>query len=161
MKGIIKVTNVSAADSKALWEWRNHPEVRRYFFDSEVVPWQKHEAWFAGKLRDPGTKIYIAEMGGKKVGVIRFDRGIREVSVSVNLNPDFFGRGLGAHIIEKGTEKFFEETRSKKTVTARVKNENIASRKAFMKAGYKVFSEDGYVTVLNRRYKEKYGNKRV
>ena len=63
------------------------------------------------------------------------------VNASVNLNPLFFGRGLGRKIIALGSEKFFQEAGEGKPIVAEIKRDNIASQKAFTKAGYELIEE--------------------
>ena len=57
------------------------------------------------------------------------------ISVSVNLDPRFLDKGIGREIIKQGTNKL-QRIYSKKIV-AEILDKNIASRKAFTKAGYK------------------------
>ncbi|MDD5136211.1 MAG: GNAT family protein [Candidatus Omnitrophica bacterium] len=123
-------------DCKDLWRWRNCPQVRNYFFDSSRVPWQTHKRWFSSIVNHKKAKIYIAEGEGAKIGVIRFESKRNAVTVSVNLNPDFFGKGLGARLIKLGSERFYSDTEERRPIVAEIRGDNIVSRKAFSKAGY-------------------------
>lgn len=124
-------------DCRDLWIWRNHPDVRRSSFNERPILWHEHKKWFNAKIQDRDIKIYVATFKKSKVGVIRFGVKKNDVLVSVNLNPEFFGRGLGTKIIKLGTEKFMKETKIHRPIFAEIKKENIASFKAFLKAGYK------------------------
>jgi len=137
----IRLEEATKENSRILWEWRNHPKIRSRFFNSDPVSWEDHEIWFDKKIKDANTIIYIAVSGQDKVGVIRFESIGKETSVSVNLHPDCFGRGMGSVIIKLGTEKMLKENTFCQSVVARIKTGNVASRKAFMKAGYKVIAE--------------------
>lgn len=137
----IVLNTITKNDRRDIWLWRNHPEARKSFFNTEVVSWQEHKKWVASKIKDSHTKIYIARLDKERIGVIRFEIGNICVKVSVNLNPDFFGRGLGSRVIRAGTEKFFEETEIKKPIIAEIKRDNIASQNAFTKAGYEIRQE--------------------
>jgi len=137
----IELKAVTRGDCRDLWKWRNHPDVRRNFFDDNPVPWKRHKDWFYSKIKDENTRIYIALKSKDKIGVIRFEIKDKFVSTSVNLNPLFFGRGLGWKIIELGSEKFFQETGAGKPIVAEIKRNNIASQKAFTKAGYEFIEE--------------------
>lgn len=53
------------------------------------------------------------------------------------LNPDFLGKGLGSKVIILGTEIFIKEKKPAKPIIAEIKKDNIASVKAFQKAGFK------------------------
>lgn len=141
MKEKLLLNGAVSSDSRTLWEWRNHPKIRGNFFNTAEVPWEEHEEWFSRRLADSRSRIYMCECNGKKIGVIRFEDSKDEISVSVNLNPAFLGKGIGPHLIKTGTEKFFEETRSRKKAVARIREDNIASQKAFKKAGYTLVEE--------------------
>jgi RimJ/RimL family protein N-acetyltransferase len=138
----ISLREAGIEDCGDLFKWRNHPEIRKYFFDSEEVGYDLHEKWFKEKIKDSGTKIYIAVKEDRKIGVIRFEFLNNDtVTVSVNLNPEYFYRGLGKKIIIAGTNKFISESAGKYRVLARMKKENTYSIGAFSKAGYRLNSE--------------------
>ncbi|UCB56935.1 MAG: UDP-2,4-diacetamido-2,4,6-trideoxy-beta-L-altropyranose hydrolase [Candidatus Omnitrophota bacterium] len=124
------------SDCEDIRIWRNHPLARRNSFNERPVSKQEHIRWFNSKMKDRNTKIYIARRGKEKLGVIRFALAGDSATASVNLNPDFFGRGLGTRLIRQGTEKLFQEAKTLKRVIAEIKRGNIASQKAFLKAGY-------------------------
>ena len=150
MKGDIILNIASESDCRDLWLWRNHPAVRRYFFNRKRISWQEHKEWFYSKVKDGDARIYIAKRGKDKVGVIRFEEAMAVVRVSVNLNPSFFGRGLGSKIIKLGTEKLLNEMKTKKPVVAETTKDNIVSQKAFSKAGYRYAEETEDKVVYKR-----------
>jgi len=137
----IALNRADKSDCRDLWRWRNNPRIRRNFFDNRPVSWKAHKDWFYSKINDKDTRIYIANIGGKKIGVIRFESRDHLVSVSVNLNPLFFGRRLGGRLIELGTKSFLSESKTPKPIIAQIKRDNTASEKAFFKAGYRRIEE--------------------
>lgn len=146
----IKMFCATEKDSRIIWEWRNHFEVRRNCFNTQPISWQEHNTWFLQKLSDTYTKIYIARYGGDKVGVIRFHIKDQSVYVNVNLNPAFFSRGLGSALIHSGTGRFLEEIGSRLPIVALIKKDNIRSQKAFAKAGYEVIDKKEKDVVVYR-----------
>lgn len=128
-------------DMRDIWEWRNHRDVRKNSFNTAVVPWDEHQRWFEQKMSDSRCRIYIARRREEKIGVIRFEPEGKGAQVSVHLNPACLGQGLGYRVIRAGTEQFLKEIGAV-TVIARIIKKNEASVKAFMKAGYRCFSED-------------------
>ncbi|MDD5292058.1 MAG: GNAT family N-acetyltransferase [Candidatus Omnitrophica bacterium] len=128
---------VSEKDCRDLWLWRNHPDVRKGCFRNECIDWQGHKQWFYSKIKNKNIRIYIASKGKDKIGVIRFRKLKDFVKVSVNLNPESFGKGLGTNIIRLGTEKILEDKKFHKPIIAEIRLDNIISQKAFYKAGYK------------------------
>lgn len=140
--GIILRT-VKEDDMRDMWIWRNHPETRRRSFNSDEIPFEQHQRWFTARLKDPNAVIIIAEdRQGRKLGQVRFNKEAPEAKISVGLNPDFFGQGIGSLLIAKATLHFLDTNGDISTVIAEVIEDNIASLKAFSKAGYAVAKED-------------------
>jgi RimJ/RimL family protein N-acetyltransferase len=127
-----------------LLHWRNHPEARKRSFNTNEIEWDQHENWFKAKSRDPNTSIYIACYEVHKIGSIRFECKGDIATVSVMLNPDFLGKKLAARVIRLGTEEFIREKGRNKTILAEIKGDNMASVRAFQKAGFK----KSYVTYV-------------
>jgi UDP-2,4-diacetamido-2,4,6-trideoxy-beta-L-altropyranose hydrolase len=138
-ENIIRLRQVNERDCYDLWTWRNHPEVRRWSFDKKEIDYRRHVEWFRKKVESNDTQIYVAEAeGSEKVGHVRFQRenGDRAY-VNINLNPDFFRRGLGNRILRRATLKYLRENRKVVEVRAEILEGNTASKKAFQKAGYR------------------------
>ncbi|MFP3938696.1 MAG: UDP-2,4-diacetamido-2,4,6-trideoxy-beta-L-altropyranose hydrolase [Acidobacteriota bacterium] len=123
-------------DARLLWRWVNDPDVRAASFRSAPIPWLEHRRWLAGRLTDPGTRIYVALDGaGEPVGQIRFEVEGETANVDVSVEPAARGGGLGTGLIRAGCERFFRE-RGTQRVRARVKVGNRASLGAFRRAGF-------------------------
>lgn len=138
IEAVPKLRNVEPGDIDDLFEWRNHPEIRKNSFNTSPISRNEHEKWFNEKTEDPLTTIYIACCGDVKIGSIRFEnKDNKVIKVSVMLNPDFFGKGFGVEIIKLGTEKFVSEKHPERPLIAEIKKDNIASIKAFQGAGFK------------------------
>lgn len=134
----IKIRPATNDDCFDLWLWRNHPKVREMTFNSKEIDYTTHIKWFSQKIKDENVRIYIADSEeGEKLGQVRFevDKECRSL-ISINLNPDFFGKGLGNKIIKKATDFFLEEKTDVKEIIAEIIEENTVSKKAFEKAGY-------------------------
>jgi len=137
MSNIINLTKAKITDINDIFEWRNHPDIRKNFFDSEVITWNDHEKWFNKKLKDQDTTIYIAYYIENKIGTIRFEANESVIKTSIMLNPLFLGKGHGSHVIKLGVQKFIMEKKPDKQIIAEIKKDNIASIKAFQKADFK------------------------
>lgn len=136
-------------DTVDLFNWRNHPDVRKNSFNTNPILWEEHEKWFKKKLTSSNTAIYMVCCDDKKIGAMRFEDKGEAVKVNVMLNPDFLGRGFGTELIKAGTEKFIKERQPDKPIHAEIKKDNIASLKAFQKAGF----EESY-SVFVYRYEQ-------
>ena len=131
----LKLRPVEESDCKRLWQWANDPEVRRQSYNTEEIPWEDHKEWFQRKRLSDDCTIYIAECEGDPVGQIRFDVEDERSVVDVHVDPDQHGKGFGTKIIKEGTGKFLDLS-DLNQVHAYIKIDNIASCRAFEKAGY-------------------------
>ena len=89
------------------------------------------------KLKDPDTTIYMAHYRNKKIGAIRFEANDFVIKTSLMLNPDSLGKGFGSKVIKIGVEEFIKDKNPKESLIAEIKKDNLASIKAFEKAGFK------------------------
>ena len=143
---------VEDEDVKRLHEWRNEESVRLNSFNTEPIPYENHEKWFARVMGDDNEHIYIL-MAGEPVapaGQIRITLVPSTVNVpgtvnklltgeiSYSIDKGFRGLGLGTKIVALVEE----EARSYVSVlTARVKASNKASIHVFESNGYTRISE--------------------
>ncbi len=136
MSNIIYLTKAETTDINDIFEWRNHPDIRKNFFNQELLSWGEHEKWFIAKLKDPDTTVYMAYYRKEKIGSIRFVANDYVIKTNVMLNPLFLGKGLGSRVIKLGVEKYIKEKTPDKPIVAEIKWDNIASIKSFQKACY-------------------------
>lgn len=132
----IKLRQARENDCEDIRRWRNDIRIRKWCFNKTRIDFEAHKKWFESNSGNSKVRIFIAESGGVKTGVVRFERKGSEILVSVNLNPEFLNKGLGPKIIRLGTEKVLKIFKVNLPVVAKIKNDNLASKKAFEKAGY-------------------------
>lgn len=123
-------------DCRLLWDWVNDPAVRASAFNSSPIGWDEHVRWYERKLADPRCKIFIGlDARGRPVGQARFDQldnGTSEIDVSVDRS--LRRAGQGAALIRRATDEWCAA--APHPVVARIRAENLASRRAFAKAGF-------------------------
>lgn len=126
----IKMRPAVQDDCADVYRWRNDEATRRVSFSSAEIGFDDHQKWFQKSLADPARELLIAETGGRKIGLLRFDR-LNEFSreVGINLAPEMRGQGFGAKVLAA--------IPMTDLLIARAKTNNIASIKAFKKAGFK------------------------
>jgi UDP-2,4-diacetamido-2,4,6-trideoxy-beta-L-altropyranose hydrolase len=134
----VRLRRVREDDCRLLWEWANDPEVRAVSFSSESIPWEAHLRWFNAKLGNSGCLLLIAEdSAGVPIGQVRFDVVRKnEAVISVSVDRENRGKGFGSTIIRLASQKLCDLTEIN-VIHAYIKQNNEASFRAFMKAGYK------------------------
>jgi UDP-2,4-diacetamido-2,4,6-trideoxy-beta-L-altropyranose hydrolase len=133
----IRLREVTPADARLLWIWRNEPEVREKSFQTEPIAWSEHARWFARAAAAPRCSIWICTVrDGTPIGQGRLVLGDEGVEISVGLAPDWRGRGYGRLLIEALSDLGFREYPSAARMVAYAKPSNAASLRAFEAAGF-------------------------
>jgi len=129
-------------DSKRIWEIRNHPLSRQYSGNPEAIPWKQHQNWFERKyFAGADNHFFVLEKSGEEtIGYCRldFDSEHNHYIVSVAIDPQFHGQGLGNFLLSETIVKF----NGSKNLAAEIQKENIVSVKLFQKNNFKILSED-------------------
>jgi RimJ/RimL family protein N-acetyltransferase len=132
----IQMREAVAADTRPLFEWRNHESVRLMSRRPEPVDWVEHEAWLKAVGADADRVLLIGERDGRPVGVVRFDIRDGDAEVSIYRVPVSTERGLGARLL-RAAERWLALRRPDVTrLTAEVLDDNPRSHRLFRAAGY-------------------------
>jgi UDP-2,4-diacetamido-2,4,6-trideoxy-beta-L-altropyranose hydrolase len=131
-------------DCRMVWEWANEPVTRAMSFSSEPIAWETHVQWFEHRLKDVSCWFLIAEdQAGTPIGQVRYEREKPyEVTISVSIAPEFRRRGYGEAMIVLSIDEL--SLRLTDVIHAYIKPDNLASIRAFEKAG---FVDQGMTTV--------------
>lgn len=146
----VSVRPAGEADSASIWTWRNDPVTRAVSVHTEEIPWDGHQRWFAAVLADPDRHLLVGSVGDEPVGVVRFDRLTEpgRWEVSINLAPAARGRGLAVPLLDAG-RGWLRTRESGAEVVALVRDDNEASLRTFLRAGYVEKSTvDGWTTLV-------------
>ncbi len=139
-------------DVKDLFRWRNDPLTRKHSFTTRPVPWKRHLKWFHQALNNPKRTILIAyDKGHHKIGQIRFDRSGKQAEISIIVASQHRGKGYALEILTLGCKTYIQNN-PVSTLTAKIKHENAASLRIFLKAGFQIQKKDAsYVTLCLKR----------
>ena len=132
----IRLRRVEPGDCRRLFDWANEAEVRRQSFNSEPISWEDHQRWFARKLQDPRCFHFVGLGGeGAEVGMVRFEVDGAIACISVSVDRGHRGGGMGAALIRAGVEAMAGVSEVAQ-IQAYIKDENVASVRAFERAGF-------------------------
>ena len=127
-------------DSDALFAWRNDPLTRRNSRNTDPVPREDHDRWFARMLERPEGHLCVGEASGERVGVVRFDLlGACMFEVSITVAPSLRFRGHGRRLLGIALK-----TMAPCVLIAEIKDGNVASKRLFASCGFQLigYSED-------------------
>jgi len=138
--GGIRLRRAVADDSRNIFEWRNHPDVRSASRSGDIIGWESHENWIASVLASPDRLLLIGERPGSTVGVIRFDLDDTEAEISIYLVPGAHPRGEGRELL-LASERWLRVNRPTVVqIRAHVLGANQRSQRLFLGADYRVDS---------------------
>jgi UDP-2,4-diacetamido-2,4,6-trideoxy-beta-L-altropyranose hydrolase len=134
---ILQIREANINDMEQYFKWANDESVRANAFNSEEILWNNHVSWFKKKLSNDHSRMYIFEIGEKRVGQVRFDKKNEDIwDIDYMLDEDFRRVGLGTEIIDRSLKKLIVEEKNAK-VQALVKTDNIPSIKVFEDLNFK------------------------
>jgi UDP-2,4-diacetamido-2,4,6-trideoxy-beta-L-altropyranose hydrolase len=122
------------SDAERVHAWRNDPRVRERSFDTGAIPLVAHREWFSQALASPARRMLVGELDGTPVGFARFDLEAGDCEISVFLDPERIGSGLGPPLIDAACR--WVAGIGVHRVVARVREDNPGSRAAFERAGF-------------------------
>ena len=135
---MINLRRAKEEDCKLIYDWRNHPKVREFFFDTGEINYSAHKKWFSNSLERNDREILIAYEDNKPLGVIRFDFLKSEpltAEIDIYVAPELHDKGWGKKILTEG-ENWVKKNTQIKSLLARVREENQASVKMFRHRGF-------------------------
>jgi UDP-2,4-diacetamido-2,4,6-trideoxy-beta-L-altropyranose hydrolase len=133
----LQVRPAHLGDAEQLHGWRNHAAVRAVSSHGEAIAWADHLAWLSAVLATPDRWLFIGQVGAVSVGSIRLDRmSAGELAVSLYLDPELQGLGLGPHLLLAGEQAMTSHWGGAFTVLATVLPGNAASQRLFEARGY-------------------------
>lgn len=90
---------VTENDVTILFHWANDPEVRLNSIQQDPILWEDHQQWFARKLQDKTTRMFLLEFAGKAVGQIRIDQSEGHHYIDYSIEQNYRGKGFGKCIV--------------------------------------------------------------
>lgn len=145
--------NASLNDANILLVWRNHPDIRRFSKQSEIITADEHIAWIEDRIKKiPDEPFYLFESKHEAIGMCRIDRVLgppNQFELSILVDPDQHSKGVGTRILEMSCKSFFS-LHPHESIVAKVKSENLLSKKLFLHAGFSLRTNSGDFLYLEK-----------
>lgn len=156
MNLIITLREINESDKKKTYQWANDPLTRNNSFSSKPINFEDHSVWFNKKINDQNAYYLIGEVNDKKMGLVRFDydTGYEAYIIGVTIDEGFRGKRLSSLFLKESCKRLLKN--KKENIIAFIKEENISSRKAFERAGFKLQEEE--IINGNKSFRYIYGN---
>ncbi len=147
----LTLRTVRESDKELLFVWANDPETRRNSFNALPIPWADHERWFADRIQDRDTRIFIAQdERGHAVGLVRFHKRGDHAYLSLSVEQQSRRKGIATKMTILGCEAIFEEWQEIGYVLGEVKRTNEPQRRMCVKTGFLEEDTGGDVIVYKK-----------
>ncbi len=123
-------------DMDLYFQWVNDPEVRRNALNPASIELATHQRWFAARLADEDTVMFVVESDDTPVGQLRFDIGDERALISYSLDERARGKGLGKLMLSLGIRHLSKHYPQVSDLDASVVAHNVPSIKTFQHLGF-------------------------
>jgi UDP-2,4-diacetamido-2,4,6-trideoxy-beta-L-altropyranose hydrolase len=136
---VIDIRAVQLGDAKFMYDCRNHPLIRSVSRQTQEIDYDAHVQWLEQSLKREDRIILIGQtLDGTPLGVVRFDCIAEgEFEVSIYIDPERSGQGLGGRLLRHAEESFARKCNSPVDILAVTMPGNVASERLFIKGGYR------------------------
>ena len=135
---MIYLREAEQTDIELLFAWANDPVVRQNSFTTDPIPYEDHRRWFQRIMADDKVLQYIMMDDENPVGQIRLNLENDTAEIGYSIAVEYRGRGYGHKILRLIVDEVKEQHPEIKTLIAKVKPENLASKKLFESEGYEM-----------------------
>ena len=128
---------MTMADADKMLEWKNYPETRKFAIASHaLIKKADHYKWLEKNIQH----FQIIEgIEKEKMGAVR----IENQEISIWIDNEYWGKGIASFVLEM----IYEDE-----MFAKIVDGNIASMRAFIKAGFKPYTYNITNYRLNSNY---------
>jgi RimJ/RimL family protein N-acetyltransferase len=145
---VLRMRMAEAQDARSIFNWRNHPLVRKNSVNAQEISWSEHSQWCKQQLENSNRPILIGEIDTKPVGVVRFDISKNEAEVSIYLVPDSEFKGWGGCLLDQAEVWLRHHYPEVRTLHALVLPNNEPSKKLFSKLNYTLSANQAHLVFV-------------
>lgn len=147
-------------DMDLIFQWANEPVVRKNSFTIDMITYEEHKEWYKNLLLNRNSKQYIYVDKNQVIGQIRVVADGEQAEISYSVCMEKRCMGYGKVMLELLYKQVKQDFPWVKKLIARVKPDNIASKKVLMDIGY-IEKYQVFETELYSNNLEKYEENRV
>ncbi len=133
---VIYLRSAEPDDIQLIFQWANDPTVRKNAFSTKKIAWEEHVQWYTRLMESDNAKLYIMVHGDQAIGQLRLDLHGESAEITYSVAPQYRCMGYGKSLLSLAAEQVRTDFPQLKRLTARVKPDNVASKRAFLDTGY-------------------------
>ncbi len=138
-------------DIRITYEWACDILVRDNSFNQSTFSLEDHKSWFLEKINSEDALFLIFESDDKsRIGIVRFEIKDTFALIGITVAPLQRGKGYASEMLVLALKMYSKN--NDLPVFAYIKDQNIASIKAFEKAGFQFEKTLNYKQVKSKMF---------
>lgn len=133
----VTIRPVCISEAEILYSWRNDKRTLRYALNPKPLVLSEHMDWVQHTIAKEDVDLLLACRNDEPVACVRFDRIGNRALVSIYVNPDLKGSGLGAEALSAALDWLRIYHPEITATDADVLSDNAASHALFASVGYR------------------------
>ncbi|UUV19201.1 GNAT family N-acetyltransferase [Fusobacteria bacterium ZRK30] len=156
MEGNYIISKATKDDIVGIYNLLHREFVKKYSLNSEKEELEKHKKWYEFWLKSPYYLIYVIKDPKRKViGQIRYEIDGEISIISIYLDKENRGKGLGKIFVERSIKELKTEKEDVKLIVAYILEENDISKKMFLNFGFLLSEKKNYNGIEHLIYTKK------
>mgnify|MGYP002637924289 CR=1 FL=1 len=138
---MIALRAANTDDCDLLFNWVNQPDsLRNKSRTTGPIPYNAHTEWYSQALHNSQYYLWIIEENREAAGQMRFSPQPEGFEVDIYIAGAFRKRNLAVTALSMGVREVCG-AHAGKTLIAYIKEDNLASRKLFERAGFSLLQD--------------------
>jgi RimJ/RimL family protein N-acetyltransferase len=140
----VTIRRATQYDLDLLFNWLNEPDsLAGKLLTTGPIAREQHETWFAARLADPQTLLWIIESDRQPIGQLRLMKKADAYEVDIYVTKARRRAGVAQEALNTGIAMLKHERAGSQIVRALVKPDNTSSQRLFERAGFALAARTG------------------
>jgi len=137
----INFTTLSEAQKAMILEWRNHPNVRAYMYNTGVISQKTHLEFIESLKTKENKRYFVVQKEHENIGVIDFtDITPTSATMGIYANPCLSQKGIGSILLQAIVDYAFDILKVQ-TLKAEVFATNAKAKTLYKKFGFRAMGQ--------------------
>lgn len=137
----VNFTTLNEAQKAMILEWRNHPDIRAYMYNTGEISQEEHFAFIESLKRREDKRYFLVQQEGENIGVIDFtDITPSSATMGIYANPYLSQKGIGSVLLQAIVDYAFDILKVQ-TLKAEVFATNAKAKALYEKFGFCAMSQ--------------------
>lgn len=137
----VNFTTLNEAQKAMILEWRNHPNVRAYMYNTGVISQKTHLEFIESLKTKENKRYFLVQRENENIGVIDFtDITPTSATMGIYANPYLTQKGIGSVLLQTIVDYAFDILKVQ-TLKAEVFATNAKAKTLYKKFGFRAMSQ--------------------